>query len=231
MDEHRYPVSYDIERPQQYNRWTVAFRLILAIPQLILVGSGSLPFILFGGSGGGDDNLRNSSGGLSSGILMAVLGFLVFLAWFSIMFTGRFPKSFRDFCHMLFRWSRNVHAYMMLQAAPYPPFGKGDYPLVMTVQQAEHYNRWTVFFRIFLAIPHLVVLMFLGIGQAIVTIIAWFAILFTGQFPASLFEFSVGVSRWETRVMAYLYLFVDEYPPFTLTDAPVAGAGQHAYAS
>src|SRR5205814_9289623 len=152
---------------------------------------------------------------------------LVFLAWWAILFSGSFPRSFRDFCLMLFRWSENVHAYMTLQAAPYPPFGDGPYPLRLQVIPAEQYNRWTVAFRIILGIPHFVVLFFLGIAQAIVTVIAWFAILFTGQYPPELFRFSVGASRWAARVGAYMLLFVDEYPPFTLdatTVSPMASA-------
>lgn len=85
---------------------------------------------------------------------------------------------------------------------------------------AAHYNRWTVFFRLILAFPHWVVLIFLGIAQAVVTIVAWFAILFTGQYPEGLYDFSVGVNRWAARVGAYMLLFVDEYPPFALSAEP-----------
>ena len=74
-------------------------------------------------------------------------------------------------------------------------------------------------------IPHLVVLAFLLVAQAIVTVVAWFAILITGPFPEGLFRFSIGVSQWTARVEAYLYLFVDEYPPFSLGAPPDAAAG------
>jgi hypothetical protein len=197
-----YPVSYEIERPERYNRLTVLFRPILAIPHLILVGGSITPTI---------------SG---NGALSAVLGILVLFAWFAILFTGRFPESFRGLCLMIFRWQQNVHAYILLQANPYPPFGDGPYPLDLRVTPAEEYNRWAVAFRLILIIPHLVVLIFLGIAQAIVTLIAWFAILFTGQYPRGLYDFSVGVSRWAARVGAYAYLFVDEYPPFSLQSEP-----------
>lgn len=75
MVNHSYPVDYEIRRPEHYNRWTVAFRPILAIPQILLVGA--------------------SAG--SNGVLKTVLGVLVFFAWFAILFTGRFPRSMRDF--------------------------------------------------------------------------------------------------------------------------------------
>ncbi len=223
MTTQGYPVTYDIEKPEHYNRWTVAFRLILAIPQLILVGAGG--YHLFALNGAGDNQAGDAANyGFNGGVLMAVLAVLVFFAWFGILFTGRFPASFRDFCHMIFRWSQNVRAYVLLQAAPYPPFGDKPYPLRVTITPAEHYNRWTVFFRLFMVIPHAVVLFFLGIAQGVVTVIAWFAILFTGQYPDELFEFSVGVSRWYARVEAYTYLFVDEYPPFSLAAEPGAAA-------
>jgi hypothetical protein len=68
-----------------------------------------------------------------------------------------------------------------------------------------------------LAIPHYVVLFFLGIALFVCVIIAWFAILFTGRYPRSLFNFVLGVERWSLRVVAYAILLVtDDYPPFRL---------------
>lgn len=121
-----YPVSYDVERPEQYNRLTVAFRLILVIPHLFLVGGG-------GFSAGGNFNQDDSAlvvalSILSAGVLTIVAGFLVFLAWWAILFTGRFPRSFRDFVTMIFRWAMNVHAYIALQTDPYPPFSLAAEP-------------------------------------------------------------------------------------------------------
>jgi hypothetical protein len=201
-----YPVSYEIARPERYNRWTVGFRFILAVPLVLLIGG-----FRFGGNF------------LNGGALTSLLATLAFFAWFMILFTGRFPEVMRDTAEFLFRWTLNIGAYLLLQADPYPPFGNAPYPLAVGITPATEYNRWTVGFRLILAIPHLIVLIFLGIAQAVVTLIAWFAILFTGEYPLSLFEFSVGVSRWEARLEAYLYLFVDEYPPFSLASEPGGG--------
>ena len=77
-------------------------------------------------------------------------------------------------------------------------------------------DRATIAVRLLLAVPHLVVLFFLVLAWALCTIVAWFAILFTGTYPASLYPFALGVMRWTLRVEAYLLLLVDEYPPFTL---------------
>ncbi|MDQ6713159.1 MAG: DUF4389 domain-containing protein, partial [Candidatus Dormibacteraeota bacterium] len=79
-------------------------------------------------------------------------------------------------------------------------------------------NRWLPLVKWFLAIPHYIVLFFLGIGALGAVIVAWFAIIFTGRYPENLFRFVVGVIRWSNRVTAYAFLLVtDEYPPFRLS--------------
>jgi hypothetical protein len=220
-----YPVSYSIQRPDHYNRLTVAFRLILAIPQLILVGAGSFEVlsIPYSYTSSGQNHVFIPY--FSGGLLTLVLSILVFIAWFSILFTKRFPQAFQGFCIMIYRWSQNVQAYVTLLAAPYPPFGDGPYPLQLSVTPTVEHNRLTTFFRVILAIPHFVALFFLGIAQTVVTIIAWFAILITGQYPAGMYEFSVGVVRWGARVLAYMNLFVDDYPPFSLSEGPALESG------
>lgn len=90
----------------------------------------------------------------------------------------------------------------------------------LAVEPVARHSRLTVGFRWFLAIPHFIVLFFLTIAQGVVTFIAWFVILFTGQYPQGMFSFSVGVSRWSSRVRGYTLLFVDEYPPFSLEAEP-----------
>jgi len=79
-------------------------------------------------------------------------------------------------------------------------------------------NRWLPLVKWFLAIPHYIVLIFLGLAAIVCVIIAWFAILFTGRYPRELFDFVVGVMRWGNRVSAYAFLLVtDRYPPFRLS--------------
>jgi hypothetical protein len=208
-----YPVSYSIQRPEQYNRLTVLFRIILVLPQYFLLFG--FPFTIFTAAlGSGSTGVLQL---LSYVSFFAVLELLVFIAWFAILFTGRFPQSLLGFCLMVFRWEQNVAAYFLLLAAPYPPFGSGPYPVDLQIQTPEQHNRLTSFFRFILVIPHAVVLFFLGIAALVVTIIAWFAILFTGQYPAGMYDFVVGVARWSARVAAYEFLLVDEYPPFSLS--------------
>lgn len=219
-----YPVTYAIDPPERYNRWTVAFRIILAVPHLILVGAGGWQFFSWN-AGRGDSGREGLNWVFNGGVLTAVAGIVVFIAWFAIMFTKRYPRAMQDFVLMVFRWSQNVHAYMLLLAAPYPPFGDGPYPLRVEVRPDVEHRRLTVAFRVFLVIPHALVLMLLGIAQFVVTFLAWFAILFTGRFPTSMWEFSVGVARWNARVAAYMWLFVDEYPPFSMAAEPEARGG------
>ena len=78
-------------------------------------------------------------------------------------------------------------------------------------------NRWMPLVKWFLVIPHYIVLFFLSIAAFLAVIVAWFAILFTGQYPKALFDYNVGVTRWWLRVNAYAFLLVtDVYPPFSL---------------
>jgi hypothetical protein len=96
------------------------------------------------------------------------------------------------------------------------------YPVTLKGEITEMPSRWLWIFKWLLAIPHYIVLSFLGIAFCVVLIIAWFAILFTGKYPKTLFDFNVGVVRWSWRVFFYSYqaLGTDKYPPFSLESDP-----------
>jgi hypothetical protein len=216
--EQRYPVAFDVE-PQTTgrNRLTVAFRLILAIPHLIIVGG---PFLSGGGNQQSDDGAAIVIGliaaVLATGLLTIAVGLTSIISWFAILITGAHPRGMWKFARFFMRWNVNVAVYTSLLRDEYPPFGEGEYPVQYEVEQPEKRVRWTVFLRIILAIPHLIVLFFLGIAWFVTVVIAWFAILFTGNYPEGLYKFGIGVLRWQTRVESYLYLLRDEYPPFSL---------------
>ena len=116
------------------------------------------------------------------------------------------------------RFSNRVSAYLALLDDHYPSTDEEqavhlDFPY----PDARQLNQWLPLIKWLLAIPHYFVLIFLGIGALGAIIIAWFAIVFTGKYPRSLFDFVVGVMRWSNRVTGYaLVLVTDEYPPFSL---------------
>lgn len=90
------------------------------------------------------------------------------------------------------------------------------YPIGLEVDGPAPQSRLTVFFRIIMAIPHALILYFLGLAVSLISLIAWFAILFTGKYPAGLLTFVVNVLHWQTRYTAYVYLLTGVYPPFAM---------------
>ncbi|MBI3492386.1 MAG: DUF4389 domain-containing protein [Acidobacteria bacterium] len=205
-----YPITVTVEPLlTTRNRLTVAFRLLLAIPHLILVGG-----IGFSASA------RLSSSGLSgeTGLLGAVAFVLAIISWFTIVFGGQHIVGIRQFTTFYMRWRVRALAYLMLLEDQYPPFGDAEYPASLTVTDPTGpRRRVTVGLRIFLAIPHLCVLFFIVFAWWITAIVSWVLILFTGEYPGGLYEFGVGTLRWLLRVEAYVLLLVDEYPPFSLS--------------
>ena len=91
-----------------------------------------------------------------------------------------------------------------------------DYPITFGAVYPEKMSRLTTFFRCILVIPQFIVLSFVGIAASIVAFIAWWAILFTGNYPKGMFDFFIGYMRWTTRVNGYTYLLTDKYPPFSM---------------
>ena len=206
-----YPVSITVQPAlANRNRLTTAFRLILALPHLILVGGAS--FGLASGAG------SSTSVGGEGGLLGAIAFLLAIVSWFTIVIAGTHIAGIRRFTSFYMRWRVRAIAYFMLLEDQYPPFGDGPYPAsIEIVEPAGLRDRLSVGVRILLAIPHAIVLVFVMLGWCLATIAAWFIILFTGAYPRELYDFGVGALRWLLRVEAYLLLLVDEYPPFSLT--------------
>jgi hypothetical protein len=211
-----YPVAFDVE-PQLHgrNRLTVAFRIILAIPHLILVGGPGLAL----GSGLGI-GFRNGRYGFASfsghGALGAVAFVMAMIAWFAILFANQHPRGLWDFARFFMRWRTRAIVYTAMLRDEYPPFGDAPYPVTYEVEFPDApRKKWSVGLRIIYVIPHAIVLFFLGIVFCLVQLIVWFAILFTGSFPQGLYQFCIGYLRWSVRVETYMLLMRDEYPPFS----------------
>jgi hypothetical protein len=210
-DSH-HPVNIEIPHVTTgRDRLTTAFRLFLALPHLILVG-GPIALVLSWSSSNGA-----SYDWGAAGVLGAVAAVAAMISWFAIVFTGSQPKGLWSLGSFYLRWRVRAVSYSALLTDAYPPFGDDPYPAVLELDPpAAPRDRITVAFRIILAIPHVLAVWALGIAWAFSTMIAWFAILFTGRYPTGLYEFAVGVLRWNVRVEAYLLLLRDEYPPFSL---------------
>lgn len=205
-----YPVSIAIEPAlTNRNRLTTAFRLILAIPHLILAGGFSI------GVASRDGRTTIGSEG---GLLGAVAILLAIVSWFTIVFAGAHIAGIRQFTSFYLRWRVRALAYFMLLEDPYPPFGDGPYPAFIDIPDVVGpRDRLAVGLRLLLAVPHFIVLFFVLLAWAITTVVAWFSILLTGEYPAGLYAFGVGALRWRLRVEAYVLLMLDEYPPFSLS--------------
>jgi membrane protein YdbS with pleckstrin-like domain len=205
-----YPASLSIDYPNKLDRLTTFFRLLWAIPVLILIS-------ILTASGSGEFNHHSAHSAMNWGGDI-VTGLIVATA-LMILFRQRYPRWWFDFALELNRFSARVGAYLFLLTDKYPSTeDKQSVHLEVNYPNAQKdLNRWLPLVKWILAIPHYIVLSVLLLGAIGATIIAWFAILFTGQYPRGLFDYVVGVGRWALRVNAYAFLLVtDAYPPFSL---------------
>jgi hypothetical protein len=210
-----YPVDVHVEPALDgRNRLTAAFRLILALPHLALVGGPVAAGLTW--TWRAESGARYDSG--TGGVFGAAAVVVTLVAWGAILFTGRHPEGLWSLAAYYLRWRVRAVAYVTLLRDEYPPFGDGTYPAALELRAPEGpRDRLTVGVRLLLALPHIVAVWALGVAWAVTTVVAWLSILFTGRMPNTLHRFGVGVLRWGTRVEAYLLLLHDEYPPFSLT--------------
>ena len=204
----QYPVRFSVEYPDRYlNRLTTAFRIIVAIPILIVLGAIGSGWGSWGGGGNGE--WVAAGGG----------GLLFFPVLLMIVFRQKYPRWWYDWNLELLRFENRVGVYLGLLDDRYPSTDeRQSVSLEFPYPDAKQgLNRWLPLVKWFLAIPHYVVLVFLGLAAIVCVIIAWFAILVTGRYPRGLFDFVVGVMRWGNRVVGYAFILVtDQYPPFRL---------------
>ncbi len=201
-----YPVQFDVAYPDRdLNRLTTAFRILMVIPILIVLGTL-----------GGHDYWNWGKGAHVAEVGGGVLFLPVLLL---IVFRQKYPRWWYDWNLELLRFTNRVFVYLALMDDTYPSTDERQsvslempYPNVQ-----QDLNRWLPIVKWLLAIPHLIVLFFLFLAAIVCAICAWFAILFTGRYPRGLFDFITGVFRWSNRVSGYAFMLVtDEYPPFRL---------------
>jgi len=201
-----YPVQFDVDFPaRSLDRLTTAFRIVVAIPILILLGA------LTNYTVRGDHHTTFT---LAGGAGLLFLPLLLML-----LFRQKYPRWWFDWNINVLRFSNRVTAYLALLDDQYPSTDEEQsVHLDFAYPDARQLSRWLPLVKWFLAIPHYIVLFFLWIGAVVAVIVAWFAILFTGRYPENLFRFVVGVLRWSNRVTGYAFLLVtDQYPPFQLS--------------
>jgi hypothetical protein len=212
-----YPVRVDAALDPSLSRWLWLVKWLLLIPHII---------VLF--------------------FLWVAFVVVTVIAFFAILFTGRYPRSLFDFNVGVMRWSWRVHyyGYWALGTDRYPPFALAevpDYPAHLDVTYPERLSRGLIFVKWLLAIPHfLVVAVFVGGGLwlgtrggdtndawdngssagwslvGLLVLISAIVLLFTGRYPKPLYDFVLGMDRWALRVGAYAALMTDRYPPFRL---------------
>ena len=164
--------------------------------------------------------------GIPHGLCLMLYSFwlmlAVFLAWFAVLFTGRYPRGLFNSVVGFFRWEARVAAYMYFLTDKYPAFGPGPKEgdtVKLEVAYPEKLSRLLLlaksFFGVFyVGIPHMLCLYARMIGLFFIMIAAWFAVLFTGKYPEAMHRFAVGTLRWAMRIGMY-FIQTDAYPPFT----------------
>jgi hypothetical protein len=200
-----YPLTFNVDYPdRQLDRLSSFFRFLWIIP----IGVVAALLTTGGGSEHGTNYFWSWAAG---GILFAPVLLM-------LLFRQKYPRWWYDWNLQLTRFTTRVWVYMALLRDEYPSTDEEQaVHLDFLYPDAKQLNRWLPLVKWLLAVPHWIVLWFLWIGAVVSIVIAWFAILFTGRYPRSLFDFVVGVGRWSLRVEAYAILLVtDQYPPFSL---------------
>jgi len=217
-EEGEYPIDVQLPARTAQTRWKTGVRIFIAIPALLLGtalgGSVNVQF-----PGGGRGGTRGGFGGGALGLSVAFLG------WWASAFRGRMPKGLRDAGAYSVGYSAQVLAYILLVTESYP--NADPTAMLATVERPPvhpvhlvgdaddlRFSRVTVFFRLPLAIPHLVWLVLWGVLAVIVAILNWFATLITGTPPAGFHRFLTRYVRYALHLNSFLYLAANPFPGF-----------------
>lgn len=189
------PVFVAVADPGPQRRLTVFFRLILVIPQSVVLA-----------------------------VLSMAAGVVAFIGWWGALFTGQLPEFAVSFLSGFLRWSARVFAYELLLTDVYPPFSLDDdpsYPVRVAIPAAQRLNRAAVFFRYFLTLPVMLLVIIVSFGAGtLMSFVAWLVTLFTGRMPASLHLAYVAYIRFQVRYTGYYYMLTPAYPGGLYGDKP-----------
>jgi hypothetical protein len=191
-----YPAQLSFNPPETVANWRPLVQWLLALPHYV---------ILY--------------------VLQFVSEVISVISWFAILFTGKLPEGLAGVQVMYMRYMMRTYSYTLFLREEYPPFtfattpaDPGDDPRVrVDVQPAlTDRNRLTVFFRLIMIIPQVIVLAVLAIAAYVVVVISFFMVLFTGHWSPGMRDFVIKVMKWHVRLTAYGLLLTDLYPPFSL---------------
>jgi Domain of unknown function (DUF4389) len=192
------PIEVAFGAPKDQNRVTVLFRLILVIPQLIVV----------------------ALVGLAAAVVLVI-------SWFAALFTGTVPEGCAEFLSGFLRWLARVDAYLFLLTDEYPPFSldsSPDYPVDVRVETGPH-NRWAVLFRYFLAIPASIAATVLLVGLSVFSVVMWVVVLVRGALPEWMFAAAAAAIRYYVRFEGYFSLLTTFQPSGVMGDGGPAFSG------
>ncbi len=179
------PILVSYPAPAAQRRWTIAIRIILAIPHL---------FVLW--------------------FLTIALEVVVFISWFAALFTGRLPEWAHTFITGVLRWQTRVYAYLFLLTDVYPPFALDDDPAypVRLVTRPTRLNRLAVLFRLILLVPAVLLSVLASYGLFFLSVIVWLIALVAGKLPEPVHQAVAAVNRYSARYEGYAFLVTGEYP-------------------
>jgi hypothetical protein len=184
-----YPVWGDVDHQPEYTRLMPLVKWLLAIPHYI---------VLF--------------------FLAIAAFFVVIISFFAVIFTRRYPRGLFDFLVGVIRYGWRVTSYVLLMVDPYPPFKLEDdpgFPARMRIDYPEEgVDRWRPVVHWLLAIPYLLVANVLQQLAHLITVFAFFTILFTKRYPEGMFQLVVVALRWQIRGLSYALWMTTRYPPF-----------------
>lgn len=160
------------------------------------------------------------------GALQYLSAVLAYIGYWAVAFTGEMPQAVHRLVEITFGWSARMWGWLAGLVDVYPPLETDpDYPVAFPTPKPEQPSKgWAVLgivlFKFVAAVPHLVVMAFLGIGALVAVWIGYFIVAFTGEYPAGIQDFAAGVLQWNLRVTAWIGGITDEYPPFSLEASP-----------